>query len=212
MSSKLSILNIPPGLHINDFRSLFMELSGFKNAYYIHDYRSQVVGAIVEFSSFEFADYARKILQGYTFPGTGTNIVIDFYNDEQHPSMMFKPHHMQPSMMPPMDEKFQMMQGIPMQARQYMQSAPNGPPMMSYAPMAPQHQQQLPPSQMDPNLLNVFLQMAAQNQSLQQAGAGGLPKELTKQVFQVPSEATNCLYIEGIPIDAKEREVARIVC
>ena len=28
-------------------------------------------------------------------------------------------------------------------------------------------------------------------------------------VFKVPAEGTNCLYIDGIPIDAKEREVAR---
>lgn len=28
-------------------------------------------------------------------------------------------------------------------------------------------------------------------------------------LFKVPSDATNCLYIDGIPIDAKEREVAR---
>lgn len=29
------------------------------------------------------------------------------------------------------------------------------------------------------------------------------------ELFKIPPEATNCLYIEGIPIDAKEREVAR---
>jgi hypothetical protein len=28
-------------------------------------------------------------------------------------------------------------------------------------------------------------------------------------LFKVPSDATNCLYIDGVPIDAKEREVAR---
>lgn len=30
-------------------------------------------------------------------------------------------------------------------------------------------------------------------------------------LFKIPQDATNCLYIDGIPIDAKEREVARSI-
>ena len=33
--------------------------------------------------------------------------------------------------------------------------------------------------------------------------------EKLPELFKVPSDATSCLYIDGIPIDAKEREVAR---
>ena len=36
-----------------------------------------------------------------------------------------------------------------------------------------------------------------------------LQQEKLPSLFKVPQEATNCLYIDGIPIDAKEREVAR---
>ena len=67
-------------------------------------------------------------------------------------------------------------------------------PGLGPAPSAPQEQSQF---------LSVYSQYLPSPQPF-------VPQlEKLPELFKVPSDATSCLYIDGIPIDAKEREVAR---
>lgn len=51
----------------------------------------------------------------------------------------------------------------------------------------------------DMHLSNMFLQLM-----------NSLQGDKNSRLFKIPPDATNCLYVDGIPIDAKEREVSHI--
>ncbi len=97
------------------------------------------------------------------------------------------------------------------------------PPAQQFPPMGfvpdqipMQRQQQLPPQ----NMVNDM----AQGMAMDQNALLGLVDQLTHginsggrgegrmalELFDIPSNATSCLYVEGVPFDATEREVAHV--
>lgn len=74
---------------------------------------------------------------------------------------------------------------------------------MGYPGMAPSPQGTI----QEPSFVPIFSHFFSQRN---QAGFGGQSQEKQFQLFKNHPLATNCLYIDGIPNDAKEREVSRI--
>lgn len=63
----------------------------------------------------------------------------------------------------------------------------------------------------DMHLSNMFLQLMNSLQGILFLEKNHNEKigDKNSRLFKIPPDATNCLYVDGIPIDAKEREVSR---
>jgi len=89
MSVKLLVLNLPPGLNHEAFISAFAEFRGFLNGSLHLNPQNELYG-IVEFSSFEFADIARKIRSNFKFMNSRQPINVEFF--KSHDSFDYRPN------------------------------------------------------------------------------------------------------------------------
>ena len=233
MSVRLSVFNIPPALPFNQFKAQFEKLKGFKTASYVYNYQNQPVGGIIEFVSVELADYAKKIMQNFKFPNSNTGIVIDFMREDnqdlqktaqnmsqpQNPPFIYQQYgqafstagrapgtpQLHTGLLQPQGANPGTNPGMVLNQAQYLatpgQLLGANPQVLTYAVPSQQNPQG------DPNSVLGIYGNAALNPALNTQQF----KDSSNKIFEIPSDATNCLYVDGIPIDASDREVARIL-
>lgn len=223
-SNKLNVAKIPANIPLSYFQGIFAQLPGFKSAHYMFTPdKQQISHGVVEFASPEHAQEAIRLAQGYRIPGSSEPLYL-YLDDvqgvqgypyslkqqqsqqqqsQQHPKMVQMVaggHQLRPGQGFQQAGQLQYPGGrMPMQQMVYMDS------------MMKQNQgKSFPGGEMDPN----HSMVAGMHPQYAQQTMGVIPHMQPQELeygkmFQVPQEATNCLYIEGVPIDSKEREVAR---
>lgn len=232
MSLRLSVFNIPPNLNLDQFEQPFKELNGFKQAIYIYNNLNQPIGGIVEFTSLESADYAKKILQNFKYPNSTSGILIDFTREEPtlNPQNIYQPQPI------PRQQLLQPQQGAirpqmiqtgqppnPLQQPANVQNSQllvnnnpymRGPVIPGQNPNNPNLNFSLPAQAQrngpQPLQIDSGAMMGLYSNFLNPGFAPQQIKESSKKIFEIPPDATNCLYVDGVPIDSSEREVSRM--
>lgn len=81
MAVKLIVHNIPHNVSQEEFRSKFLELRGFQDSKLMMGNNNELYG-IVEFSSYELAEYARKMMSSHVFQGSNQPLNIEIMRNQ----------------------------------------------------------------------------------------------------------------------------------
>eukprot|EP01017_Pseudomicrothorax_dubius_P024687 TRINITY_DN2621_c0_g1_i5.p1 TRINITY_DN2621_c0_g1~~TRINITY_DN2621_c0_g1_i5.p1 ORF type:complete len:366 (-),score=31.15 TRINITY_DN2621_c0_g1_i5:231-1328(-) len=303
-TTKLSVKNLPGNITHEEFGRHFNNFAGLTQAHLFVNEKHEIIG-VLEFSSYEFADHAKKVMQKFKFPGSSQEIVLDFLPSQfilpqvppkevaqpvnnptagalrghgtmfgnapqtqqisnmansmpqmqgvvgggYHPQTQGTPYGDSQNMAMylaatkkglggqngqgnegPMQYGNPMVQNYHpqahmMQPQGYMQSRPNqqmGHVMpqqpIQQQPMQQQTMQQQPQMSQMPNQMYsgptpgymIQTHQPQQQQSMQTMPAQLPTSSNSLSLFTIPSNATNSLYVDGVPNDSSEREVAHV--
>lgn len=188
-STTLFIAEIPPNISEEDFVSIFQAQEGFRNARLKKDRNSNLVG-FADFEDTESASLALENLQSYKFGfGTEKGLTIHY---SYHKSNPHSPHN----------------KGLRHDRLHTQISSRDS--INSHKENGSLHsnRNQRPSLPFMPDLSSIPLQNHISNQTQHPSS---LSNYSIPNVFpQLPSDASSTLFIEGLPSDASEREVAHI--
>jgi RNA recognition motif-containing protein len=196
-TNTLFIAEVPSSINEKDFVKIFQAQEGFKNARLRKDRNQNVVG-FADFEDVESSSLALETLQGYKFGLLGTaekglNIHYSHNATNSH-SNSFNvrgPRHDRPH------SQASIGSGRERESNN-TQHQENG-------STRPQH----PSLSFMPDLSPLSLQTSHPSHTPQTSNS--VPNYSVPNVFpQLPSDASSTLFIEGLPSDATEREVAHI--
>jgi len=182
-SATLFVADIPSNVVLEEFIAIFRAQEGFKSARLRKDRNSHTVG-FADFEDAESASFAMETLQGYKWSKDDHGITIHFSHNSTTAHPRTNGTHSPQKM-----GSNRSAEGTSMMPPREMPRT--SPPSVSFMPDLVSPFQQSHPPQQSTSLTH--------------------PNYAYPTIFpNLPSDATSSLYVEGLPPDATEREVAHI--
>jgi len=188
-SNTLFVADIPSNVTLEEFISIFRAQEGFKNARLRRDRNSHTVG-FADFEDPESASFAMETLQGYKWSKDEHGITVHFSHNTTNNSRQQNTNERNNNTKITSNRTERNTMGSSRTLSHSENGTRTSPPSVSFMP----------------DLVSPAVQQNSPLQSIPSHPNYSYPNMFPN----LPSDASSALYVEGLPPDATEREVAHI--